>query len=63
MPTDGGEARRLTTMENGAGEPHWSPDGKRLAFTSRLNAKEMAQELGRGRARDGARSRRDQAPR
>ncbi len=45
MPTDGGEARRLTAMENGAGEPQWSPDGKRLAFTSRLNATEMAQEL------------------
>jgi dipeptidyl aminopeptidase/acylaminoacyl peptidase len=44
MPTDGGEARRLTRMENGAGEPAWSPDGTHLAFTARLNAEEMARE-------------------
>jgi dipeptidyl aminopeptidase/acylaminoacyl peptidase len=44
MPTDGGEARRLVTMENGAAEPAWAPDGRHLAFTSRLNAEEMAAE-------------------
>jgi dipeptidyl aminopeptidase/acylaminoacyl peptidase len=49
MPTDGGEARQLTHMENGAKEPAWSPvpagaDRWRIAFTSRLNAREMAAE-------------------
>jgi dipeptidyl aminopeptidase/acylaminoacyl peptidase len=31
-------------MENGAGEPTWSPDGKQLAFISRANAEELAAE-------------------
>ncbi|MDQ2744972.1 MAG: S9 family peptidase [Chloroflexota bacterium] len=32
MPTDGGEARRLTDAKLGAGTPVWSPDGKRIAY-------------------------------
>ena len=44
IPTDGGEARRLVQMENGAGEPAWSPDGACIAFTSRLNPEELAAE-------------------
>jgi dipeptidyl aminopeptidase/acylaminoacyl peptidase len=34
MPADGGEARRLTHAEHGAGSPAWSPDGRCVAFLS-----------------------------
>ena len=35
MPVDGGEARQLTTLEQGVGGgPDWSPDGKTLVFTA-----------------------------
>jgi Tol biopolymer transport system component len=34
MPTDGGEARRLTFLDRVFGAPAWSPDGTRLAFCS-----------------------------
>ena len=44
IPTDGGEARRLTETEHGASEPVWSPDGRHLVFVSRVNAEEMAVE-------------------
>ncbi|MER6799792.1 TolB family protein, partial [Amycolatopsis mediterranei] len=29
MPSDGGEARRLTSLHLGAGEPVWAPDSRR----------------------------------
>jgi dipeptidyl aminopeptidase/acylaminoacyl peptidase len=48
IPTDGGEAHQLTEMENGAGEPVWSPDGRHLVFVSRVNAEEMAAEDAEG---------------
>ncbi|MDP9380372.1 MAG: S9 family peptidase [Chloroflexota bacterium] len=35
MPSDGGEARKVTDLSNGAGCPVWSPDGARVAFISR----------------------------
>lgn len=34
LPTAGGEARALTALAHGAGEPVWSPDGSRLAFSA-----------------------------
>ncbi|SEF38356.1 Dipeptidyl aminopeptidase/acylaminoacyl peptidase [Amycolatopsis pretoriensis] len=36
MPADGGDARRLTSLHLGAGEPVWAPDSRRIAFTARL---------------------------
>ncbi|WP_433263273.1 S9 family peptidase [Actinosynnema sp. CS-041913] len=36
MPATGGDARRLTDLKLGAGAPAWSPDSRRLAFTSRV---------------------------
>ena len=36
MPSDGGEARKLTSLHLGAGEPVWAPDSRRIAFTARV---------------------------
>ncbi|MGQ0604444.1 MAG: S9 family peptidase [Anaerolineales bacterium] len=44
IDVDGGEARPLTSMPNGAANPVWSHDGKRLAFFSNVNAEERARE-------------------
>lgn len=40
----GGEARALTSMENGATSPAWSPDGKHIAYLSGANAEERTKE-------------------
>ena len=40
----GGEARQLTSMENGAHRPSWSPDGGRIAFLAPASAEERAGE-------------------
>jgi dipeptidyl aminopeptidase/acylaminoacyl peptidase len=36
LPAHGGEGRRLTDHPLGAGEPAWSPDSIRLAYTARV---------------------------
>lgn len=37
LPTAGGEARQVTTLENGAAEHDWAPDSRHLVFTSKLD--------------------------
>jgi dipeptidyl aminopeptidase/acylaminoacyl peptidase len=44
LAVPGGEARPLTSMENGASSPAWSPDGSQIAFLARINASERAKE-------------------
>jgi len=36
IPVNGGEAKQLTTVERGIGSFVWSPDGKFIAFTTRV---------------------------
>jgi dipeptidyl aminopeptidase/acylaminoacyl peptidase len=38
MSMEGGEARAITDVKSGAGNPVWSPDGTRIAFTSTTSA-------------------------
>jgi Tol biopolymer transport system component len=40
--TDGRGLRRLTDDSTGAGYPRWSPDGKRILFSQRVEAKTFA---------------------
>ncbi len=46
LPTaaPGGEARALTSMENGAHSPGWSPDGGRIAFLAPMSREERNTE-------------------
>jgi dipeptidyl aminopeptidase/acylaminoacyl peptidase len=36
MPSDGGEARRVTDLPLGVSTPVWAPDSTRIAFTARI---------------------------
>src|SRR5687767_1029811 len=38
IPAAGGEGRKLTSLEKGAGTAVWSPDGSRIAFSARYFA-------------------------
>jgi dipeptidyl aminopeptidase/acylaminoacyl peptidase len=40
IPVDGGEARQLTWLRFGAGEPVWSPDGKSIAFSAQTGQRD-----------------------
>lgn len=44
MPTDGGEARQLTSFKTGIGEFAWSPDSRTIAFLSRGMLNEMERD-------------------
>lgn len=55
VPTEGGEARQLTSHEGSESNPAWSPDGKWIAFEAKRGEDENAQiyliPLGGGEAR------------
>jgi len=40
----GGESWKITDMVRGAGAPVWSPDSKMIAFTSDVNAEDLAKQ-------------------
>ncbi|MDZ7647025.1 MAG: hypothetical protein U5K54_07515 [Cytophagales bacterium] len=36
LPLSGGEAHVITKAEHGAGSPRWSPDGKKILYSSNI---------------------------
>ena len=50
LAMDGGEARPLSELANGAGSPVWSPDGKMLAFSSQTGREGREGQEGRDRS-------------
>ncbi|MFB0543771.1 MAG: prolyl oligopeptidase family serine peptidase, partial [Candidatus Bathyarchaeia archaeon] len=44
IPADGGEARRLTSVEEGAQRPAWSRDGKTILFSSQVSKGEKVED-------------------
>ena len=50
MPADGGEAQRLTELDEDATDASWSPDGTRLAFAARVRDAAYEEEDDKRRA-------------
>jgi dipeptidyl aminopeptidase/acylaminoacyl peptidase len=48
LDTDGGEAWQLTKTKHGAADPTWSPDGRFLAYTTRIGGAEDEEGEERG---------------
>ena len=44
IPADGGEARRITSVEEGVQQPIWAPDGRNVLFASRVFKGEKAKD-------------------
>jgi dipeptidyl aminopeptidase/acylaminoacyl peptidase len=54
IPVDGGEARALTSLEEGSiGEIAWSPDGTKIAFTFRLTPEQWREQTAKERKEKG----------
>ncbi|MFA9557136.1 prolyl oligopeptidase family serine peptidase [Evansella sp. AB-rgal1] len=47
LSLDGGEAKPLTELENGAGHPIWSPDSSRILFSTSFKENEIPGEEGK----------------
>ena len=44
MPVDGGEAKKITYQEEGAVNPQWSPNGRSILFTSKVQKGEKNED-------------------
>ncbi len=44
IPAAGGEAFAITDLPKGAGDPSWSPDSRRLVFTSTTSTEDLAKK-------------------
>jgi dipeptidyl aminopeptidase/acylaminoacyl peptidase len=54
IPTDGGEARKVTTLPEGAiGEMVWSPDGAHIAFAFRERSPQFTKKAAKKREEEG----------
>ncbi len=47
VPTDGGEARQLTFLKHGAGQPVWSPDSRQIVFSSKTGGDDEDEDEGK----------------
>jgi dipeptidyl aminopeptidase/acylaminoacyl peptidase len=52
MSLDGGEARAVTDLPRGAGNPEWAPDGKTIAFSSGTLPEDVAKSDAKDKPRE-----------